>query len=272
MSKLVIGTGLGFPEIPVLEQMERLAKIGWEGVFTDWNFRGIKEYAKKARELGLFYQSVHAPFDGAAVIWEEGEKGEETMQTLIRCVEDCAYNGVTLVIMHAIIGFDKHTPTIVGMKRFGRVFDRARDLGVTVALENTEGAVYLNALMSVYMHEQNVGFCIDTGHELCYNGGRDMIGAYANKLICTHLNDNMGVTGEEITWQDDAHLLPFDGVANWQGIARRLQDAGYTGDLTFELTKAGKPERTCSDIYKDMDFEKFTTLAIKRAKKFQRML
>ncbi len=273
MKKLVVGTGMGFENIPVAEQMERLAKIGWDGVFTGWNEKdGIGAWAEKARSLGLYYQSVHAPFDVAAVIWDEGEEGEKAVEKLIRCVEDCVQNGVMLVVMHTIIGFDRHTPNLIGIKRFGRIFDKAEELGAVIALENTEGEEYLEALMSVYAHYENVRFCIDTGHEMCYNHCRDLIGAYGKKLICTHLNDNMGITGEEITWKDDSHLLPFDGMADWNGIARRLQSVGYMGDLTFELTVKGKPERSCSDIYKGLNFEQFASRALERAKRFAKLL
>ena len=94
-------------------------------------------------------------------------------------------------------------------------------------------------------------------------------GKYADKLICTHLNDNMGQTGDSITWLDDSHLLPFDGVADWNKIAERLNKAGYKGDLTFELTSKSKPERNTHDRYADLDFTGFAALALEKAKKFR---
>ncbi|MBP3370741.1 MAG: sugar phosphate isomerase/epimerase, partial [Clostridia bacterium] len=101
---------------------------------------------------------------------------------------------------------------------------------------------------------------------------RDIIGKYSDKLCCTHLNDNMGQTTSSITWLDDSHLLPFDGVGNWDGIAARLKKANYTGDLTFELTVLNKPERNTHDIYAGLDFEAYSALALERAKKFKSMM
>lgn len=63
-----------------------------------------------------------------------------------------------------------------------------------------------------------VGFCWDSGHELCYNHGRDMLAQYGDRLLGTRLNDNLGVRddGGQITFLDDLHLLPFEGIADWQ--------------------------------------------------------
>lgn len=41
---------------------------------------------------------------------------------------------------------------------------------------------------------------------------------YGDRLLCTHLNDNLGIkdyTGQ-ITWRDALHLLSFDSIGNWQ--------------------------------------------------------
>jgi len=107
------------------------------------------------------------------------------------------------------------------------------------------------------------GFCIDTGHEMCYNRSEDMIGKYGRngKLFCTHLNDNLGITGPEIFWHDDAHLLPFDGIADWEGIVRRLKSVEYDGILTLELTTVNKPGRNTHDRYASLSPLEFLTLA-----------
>lgn len=57
---------------------------------------------------------------------------------------------------------------------------------------------------------------------------------YGDKLIGTHLNDNLGIkdfTGK-ITWLDDLHLLPFDGIADWDSIVQRLCRYQFEGPLS----------------------------------------
>lgn len=272
MNKLVVATGMGF-DISTLDQIAILHDVGWDGVFTDCSADHVDEdYAKALYEHGMIYQSTHAPFGKTDKLWEPGEEGDRYTDELIACVKNTAAVGVPLMITHTIIGMDKCTPNEYGLPRFERIFEAGEKYGVKIALENTEGEVYLDYLMKHLGTADIVGFCIDTGHEMCYNASRDMIGKYANKLCCTHLNDNMGQTGSEVTWLDDSHMLPFDGVADWNGIAERLKKAGYSGDLTFELTSKSKPERHTHDIYSSLDFAGFSALALEKAKKFRSMM
>ena len=267
----ILALGTGIADIPVLEQIERMAAAGWNGVFTAWH-DGEELPAKRIRDLGLHYQSVHAEFYHIDRLWENDASGDEEAEVHIRCLRDSAQAGVDLVVMHTIIGMDKHTPTQIGVDRFGRIFDKAKEYGVRVALENTEGLVYLDTLMQAYGEEKHVGFCIDTGHEQCYNGGADLLAKYGNRLFCTHLNDNMGQTGEEITWLDDAHMLPFDGIIDWKHTAKRLQSVGFDGELSFELIKDDRPNRTTTAIYAPLTIDEYVALALQRAKKFAALM
>ena len=260
MRKLILGTDMGFSEISTVDQIKAIKKAGWDGVFTDWcEEDGNRAFRAAVDREGLIYQSVHAPFKYCGKMWEEGEEGEAEVERQIRCLRDCAAVGVDLVVMHTIIGFDKFTPNQLGVERFGKIFEAAEKYGVTVALENTEGEIYLETLMKAFDGHPSLGFCIDTGHEMCYNDSRDIITKYGKHLVATHINDNMKVTGEKITWHDDSHLLPFDGLADWEGVARRLKAVGYEGPLTFELTVKNKPNRNTHDIYSHLDFDPFSS-------------
>ena len=55
-----------------------------------------------------------------------------------------------------------------------------------------------------------------------------MMALYGDRLLCTHINDNLGIRNYEgrITFIDDLHLLPFDGVADWKWITERLNRHG----------------------------------------------
>ena len=178
----------------------------------------------------------------------------------------CEENGVPIMVVHVFKGYD-HSPNEKGIENFGKVVHEAERLGVKVAFENTEGEEYLAAVMERFKGSTAVGFCWDTGHEMCYNHSKDMLSLYGDKLIATHINDNLGIRDFDgnITWYDDSHLLPFDGIADWQVIADRLNKCGYDGILTFELNRYSRPERFENDFYRDMPIEKYLTLAFMRA-------
>jgi sugar phosphate isomerase/epimerase len=81
------------------------------------------------------------------------------------------------------------------------------------------------------------------------------------------LNDNLGIKDFDgnITYLDDLHLLPFDGVVDWNGAAARLNKYNYQGELTFELNRKSKPNRYENDGYGKISLLEYVTEAYKRA-------
>lgn len=257
-----------FDIVPLVKQ------VGFDGCFIDATSPEIDvcAIAQRVRENGLVLQSVHAPFTRVHKLWEEGEEGEASLSEQIACLETARKAGAPIVVCHVFIGFGGEHPNDIGVERFTRLLDRAQQLGLRIAFENTEGEKYLEYLMARVWDHPAAGFCIDTGHEMCYNHSRDLISKYGGKLIATHLNDNLGITGSSITWLDDAHLFPFDGVADWQGIASRLKNTGFDGFLTFELTTKSKPDRTTHDRYAQLDPLGVLALAHEKALQFAALM
>lgn len=260
-------------EIPVEKQIEMLRQTGFEAFFTSWK-RGcdIKKWAEKARETGMIYQSVHAPFGGTADLWRgSDEEAKKAYDDITDCIHDCSDNGIGLIISHCYIGFDGIVDiTDKGLERYGRIIDEAEKCGVNIAFENTEGEEYLSKLLEVYGNKNNVGFCLDSGHEMCYNFSKDLLSLWGDKLIATHLNDNLGIRdyNGSIFWHDDLHLLPFDGIRDWDELASRLNRCGYKGILTFELNLNSKPGRHENDKYQKMTLQEYFTEAYIRACRF----
>ena len=265
--KLCVNT-MAALNMPIPEQLELFKKVGFHGFFTMWDetadLEGIRRHGDN---IGLHLQSIHAPFAKMDRLWYPDEFTEPTVQRLINCIRDCEKIHAPIVVLHAFITFTRNTATDAGIENFARVVEAARDTGVKLAFENTEGDAYLHALMAAFQDEPHVGFCWDTGHEMCYNHHEDLLARYGDRLLCTHLNDNLGILDYEgsTTFHDDLHLLPFDGIADWQGIADRLDACGYEGELTFEL----KPNTTLNHnswpIYGHLDAEGYVTHAYMRA-------
>ena len=94
-----------------------------------------------------------------------------------------------------------------------------------------------------------------------------MLELSGDRLIATHLNDNLGISdyNGRIFWTDDLHLLPFDGISDWQSIGQRLDKCGYSDILTFELSRASKPDRHENDKYANMKIEEYIAEAYSRA-------
>ena len=270
-TQFCIGLSASF-SIPVEDQIRLFQKCGFDGFFVAWNEK-LPERRALADELGMILQSVHAPFGNAANMWREDELGRAATEELLLCVEDTAKANVPILVIHPYKGFAPASPTEAGLVNFGKVVARAKELGVKIAFENVEGEAFLAALMETFASYDNVGFCWDSGHELCYNKGKDMLALYGDRLIATHINDNLGVTNPsgDIFWTDDLHLLPFDGIQDWVGVAHRLDRCGYDGILTFELTRQSKPGRTENDPYMAMEIEAYLKECYARACKLAGM-
>ena len=272
--KLCLGTNdsLG---LETIDQIGKFSDAGFSCFFTGWSERtDVKSIKSFANEIGMLYQSIHAPFAMMADIWKEGESAEKAVNTLCACLRDCAENEIEIMVAHAFTGFEDHSPTPEGIENFSRVIIEAEKLGVKIALENTEGEEYLRALMEVFKGSKAVGFCFDSGHELCYSRGEDMLSLYGDRLLATHFNDNLGISSRDgsLTRADDLHLLPFDGIADWNGIAKRIRTSGFEGPLTFELTRKSKPSRHDNDKYMRMTADEYIAEAYARACRFAAIL
>ena len=272
--KLCLGTGMGFT-LPTEEQIRLIKKAGFDGFFTEMeSLDNLMKYAEIAKEEKIVFQSVHAPFGKMHIVWEgTDEEAEEVINELKECVDACEKIGVPLLICHVIIGMERCTPCEKGAERFYNLSRYAKEKNIKIAFENTEGEEYLQAVMEKCIDLENVGFCFDSGHEMCYNGSRDMLSLYGDRLFATHLNDNMGMRDEKIkTWYDDLHLLPFDGVADWENIAERLRNSTCPEFLTFEVTVSYKPERDYHRIYDGMSFSDYVKKAYERADKIRNIM
>lgn len=255
------------------EQIKLLHQVGFEAFFTPWKKDyPIAKWVTLAKEFGMIYQSIHAPFGGVAHLWrEDREKADFAQKELIDCIHSCAYNGVNLMVSHCYIGFDGIVNiTESGLERYGRIIDEAEKCGVNIAFENTEGEEYLSAILDTFGDRKNVGFCLDTGHEMCYSCGKNLLEKWGDRLIATHINDNLGIKdyNGKIFWHDDLHLLPFDGIRDWDELARRFRDCDYKGILTFELNKLSKPDRHENDKYEKMSLKDYFTECYIRACRF----
>lgn len=271
MDRTKLGLGLvGGLSISSEEQIRLIADVGFDSLFVPWSPKeNIMTLKSIADNCGLDISSVHAPFMKIDKLWHPDDESKAVLNEQLECIRVCHDAGIPLAVLHVIIGFDRHSPTEEGLCAFRRIAEEARRLGVKLALENTEGEEYLASAMEHLSDFENVGFCYDTGHGICYNRGTDMLKLYGDRLAYTHINDNLGVSDAEgkITWLDDLHLLPFDGVLDVEKCVTDIAQTGFDGELTFELSVMSKPGRRENDCYAEMGAEAYLAEAFRRAER-----
>ena len=254
-----------------IDLINSIKEAGFEHVFVEWYNKdweiSQQQQLDYAREAGLNVLFAHLGYQKINNIWLEGEEGEGFVERYKNDLKLCHENDIDLVCMHLTSKSEAPEPNEAGLRRFQEIADYAKELGIKIAFENTEGEEYLFALMDAFKDNESVGFCWDSGHEMCYNHSKDLLAMFGDRLIATHINDNLGIKdyNGEITYLDDLHLLPFDGIADWDYNTKRLLLANCPEILTFELTRNSKRDRHDNDIYKKMDITDYISECYKRA-------
>ncbi len=279
--KIGISLGNGFRR-STPEMVKLVSSLGFGAVSPSMPLEGqpfdLAGIAKSAKECGVLLSALHAPFLHAAAIWQdETDDGAGALgaREIMEGIGLCSKYEIPVLVIHAWIGFEPSKgPTEVGLMRIDSLLTAAQRRGVCLAVENTEGEEYLDALLARYKDFSNFGFCYDSGHAHCYNHDRDLLSEYGDRLLFTHLNDNLGVCSKsgEISPLDDLHLLPFDGNLDWAQISGRLAKARTLPVLNFELNIASKPGRHENDRYGKMRYEEYFSEVFLRASRIKKMI
>lgn len=262
-----------FWEKDISDIIKIIKEVGFDAVSPSWtpDYEGEKIVCA-ARENGLELQSLHAPFLNSEAMWH---KNTDALNELLLSLKDAEKYGIPVLVVHPWKGFGEvPAPTEAGLKNFEILVDAAAECGIKIAFENIESDKHLESVMNFFKDRDNVGFCWDSGHEMCYSASEDMLGLYGKRLIMTHLNDNLGISRSDgkIFWTDDLHLLPFDGAADWDYNVKRLKECPHQETLNFELNVTSRPDRHENDAYSKMTAEEYLTEAYKRACKIAHLM
>ena len=207
-----------------------LAKnVGFTSTFTQGKTLEIVELSSRvAIESGLEVDNIHAPFDGINNMWLDNAEGEDIFARQKRIVEVCASYGIKKTVVHISSGWSVPPMNDLGFSRYDNLVEFAAQKGVSIAFENLRKPGNLGALMERYEQVENVGFCWDAGHELCYTPRWEFLPLYGHKTICVHLHDNLAIRA------GDLHMLPFDGKRDWSRAAALLKGSAYNGPIMLE--------------------------------------
>ena len=247
-------------DIPFNDQLRMIKDAGFEGFFVMYSKdEPVAELADEAAKLGMAFETIHAPFGGVNDLWDDNINSEDYYKFLLTRIDMCSALSVPICIMHVTVGNEGPPVGETGLNRFRRMCDYARGKNVRLAFENLEIPGHLDAVLSDITEYH--GFCWDIGHNHCYTPDIDMMSRYSDRLICTHIHDNYGVTGETITYHDDLHLLPFDGDIDWAAECAKIKASPFTGSLMLEIDKI----KAKDPRYADITMQEYISRAYQRA-------
>lgn len=237
--------------------------IGFEAFTTcKTDIASVSELKENADALQMDFPFLHSPYHGINNLWLEGEEYHAIYDGIIESIDSAAACEVPAVVMHVSSGWQAPPVNDLGLSRFDALVEYASSKGVTIAFENLRLLGNLAYLIDRYEHEEHVRFCYDCGHEHCYTKTVSWLDIFTDKLVATHIHDNLSRPFEDKISDRDTHWLPFDGTFNYHEMMEKLDKYGYTGPLVLEIFRKARGAN-----YTDLSAEEFIKTAYDRIKR-----
>jgi len=257
--------------LPLPRVIGLLAEAGFSSVSPVWSPElDLQAIADSAARHGMTIQSLHAPHKGISRLWDPDAVDSIPVQAnIFRCVDACSAFHIPIMVLHCWQGLIYTFPgEPLDYRFFDRLVDYARQKGICIALENLEGEEYLEALMVRYRDAAHIGYCWDSGHDHCYPHKLDFLQSFGDRLIMTHLNDNLGLRDPSgiPSGDDDLHFLPYDGNIHWESAIAQLRNKPVQQILNFEFKTRSHSSNPKDLIYTQLPLEEFLQTAGCRAR------
>lgn len=241
---------VGFEEMDFAFDTPMLLKDGWQELF-----RAKLELAKEA---GVRIRYAHLPFDypneNRPYGWEEFYLAScRAIDLAVEAGADCAAIHPRTFMTREYDAEREHKAAVEFMKPY---CEYAKKAGLTLALENMRGpgrsapkeirryAEQADDLIAL-ADELGTGICWDTGHaNISAQPQKESLMKIGKRLKMVHINDNFA--------EDDVHIAPFIGNADWNGVAEGLRAIEYAGSLNLEVGCRKRPEELRLDYARYM--------------------
>lgn len=211
--------------------IECIADKGFNAVFTLCdNDEYVGNLAKLCQDNRISLDTLHAPWTNINDLWfEPSDGGNFVLNELKHTIDVCKEYGVPVAVTHISSKEDAPSVTDIGLKRFDEYVNYAAKNNVKIAVENQRKLGNIATILEIYGKETNVGFCWDVGHEKCFANGREYMALFGDRCIATHIHDNY------CDYNEDLHLIPYDGSIDYRRTADLLKENDYQGTLMLEV-------------------------------------
>jgi len=194
----------------------------------------IEALARRIEKAGVEV-FTHGPFFGLDIASMDSHISSFSVECLVRGVEVTAALGGKVMVMHT-----GYSPFFSrgGRRHWFRnwaekvspLLEKASELGVTVALENTwDDRPEILLRLQGLCRSENIRFCLDTGHVNCFSKLplRYWWKAIGEQVEVLHLHDNRGGS--------DDHMIPGRGTFDFGELAGYLQETENLPKFDLEV-------------------------------------
>lgn len=208
-----------------------------------------------ADAAGIEIWQAHGPWRWPPKDATPQQRGER-LQKMRRSLAMAAVLGCRYWVIHPIMPFgeeERGTPDAdrtwaLNYEFFRQLLPTARELDITICLENMPApklsistpADILEFVRA--MNDDHFQACLDTGHAAVTGvSPADAVGMLGDALKVLHVHDSFSGM--------DLHLLPYQGVIDWQAFAEALKQSGFSGVLSLET---GAPQKLPTAQFEEM--------------------
>lgn len=227
-------------------------KCGFEGIELNGpiaDLAAAKELGEQARQAGVPIHSIVNGWGGplSDPRPENIEKGIASMETSLRCAKAVGAGAVLLVpaVVNEEVGYGEAWER--SQKNVRKLLPLAKELQVIIAVENVWNKFLLSPLeFAKYVDEFDdvwLKAYIDVGNMILFGYAQDWLRTVGQRIVRIHLKD-FKRKGSQWT-----NLL--DGDVNWPQVRKALDEIGYQGFLTPELSRGD--EAYLTDVVQRID-------------------
>lgn len=221
--------------------------------------RYAKSIAATAQEYDIRVGQVHSPYP---TYFENEDKTADVLRITKSSISIAGAIGAPYMVIHPNVPPSAITSSQVEEaveKNFGffsLFFEDIKKARLCIGIENmfnwdakqgvalptvassAECMAYMVDRLNELCGEKCFVACLDTGHAMLSGNGDPaaMARTLGSRLKLLHIHDNDG--------KRDKHLLPFEGIIDWQSFAKALSDIAYDGILSLEIKTDGDEANT----------------------------
>lgn len=214
-----------------------------DSLFFDGDMKELEKNCNRVRKIfeqyGIIPSQTHGPWR-----WpprdSTKEEREERFEKMTRSLFGTKMIGCSHMVIHPIMPFgdnqNPHPDEFMKMNEefFSALIRKAEEADVIIDFENMPMPALTLATPSQIlefvrkMNSPNMRVCLDTGHAAIFglDLGECVKTSGKEFLASLHVHDNNG--------HSDQHLLPYEGVCNWENFTKGLIDIGFEGTVSLE--------------------------------------
>ena len=209
--------GLQFAEIPITNPQK----------FSNH----LKQYKGLKDRLGIYYL-CHGPREGDPN--EMGSLEEVYLPKILEILPLMTALDMSLLTLHLWFDarFVKEEVITFKIGLLGHIIKKAAEFKVTVCVENLSETA--SNMVTPFTDLPLLNLTLDVGHAQLLaqtNTSYEFIERYPERIKHVHLHDNRG--GD--SYRDDLHLLPGEGIVDFEKVFGKLREMDYDRTITLEL-------------------------------------